>query len=737
MLNLVFPNTSTTKGTGSPSANAGATTLPAGFGVMVKTATGTATVDAAALVTGAIAAPSQTGQAVASLSMPFLGAAVQTAETLIPEGALVPDPQAPETGVAVPAPVVAGIAPQQILPDLGTEAGQVSAQIMPGAAHTIETGETTKAAVQPVVLASVPPAVAGEMQTQTTIDTVVPPSAKITPPAGAVPVLTQSPVGPSPLPTTGKAETSAATAIQHVPTAPGPAQPSVQVTATIENAPQSSANLNLATTTTAPDVSVTAEPAAPKGETPKIAVPPQAAVPMKQAVSQGQPVVNVTDDTASETQLGQARQIATQAVVSTASERTNFSVEKQPITAAAQLKVKPVGASVPTQITPLENASKQVPTTVPLPVQATGVAKTAQVVKAASAAPANSAANAPVVSNTVQPNVPAAANPVLSEQGPSVETEAKHPAPVNTPAIAAKPEGLGVPATPAPKSVAVAVPAGVVAPTTNEQAQSVTPTAVAEKATGTPTAPAQISTIQAVTAQRNLVRPAQATNQTSKPAVAKPETVQPQAPTRAETQQSVFEAPTGQQPVVQAKTETALTPVAGPIGAVFEPIDPTLAPRSDGAPVQGFDPASAAKLAAPQEAAPKAPPKPFAEALISQVKSVEVSEGRTSVSLHPRGLGNIEIEVVTEKDAASKVVVRVENPAVLQSLRDERDLLAQAIGLSDGSVLEFHDHQPNDPSGGQGGHSRSSGQSGETSLTADTAPQHTDVVGDGQLDILT
>ena len=146
---------------------------------------------------------------------------------------------------------------------------------------------------------------------------------------------------------------------------------------------------------------------------------------------------------------------------------------------------------------------------------------------------------------------------------------------------------------------------------------------------------------------------------------------------------------------------------------------------------------TASKTAAPLDASLKVAPKPFAEALMAQVKSVDASEGRTTVNLLPRGLGNIEVEVISEKDVASKVVVRVENLAVLQALRDDRHLLAQAIGVSDSSIFDFQEYGPedqSDPQDKQGG--QSGDPLGDTTATQ-SHPQHLDVVHEGQLDILT
>ncbi len=151
------------------------------------------------------------------------------------------------------------------------------------------------------------------------------------------------------------------------------------------------------------------------------------------------------------------------------------------------------------------------------------------------------------------------------------------------------------------------------------------------------------------------------------------------------------------------------------------------------------DQASDLKAAAPSaETQAKPAPKPFADALISQVKAVEAKEGRTSVSLHPRGLGQIEIEVVTDKDSGTRVVVRVENPAVLQTLRDERQLLAQGLGFTDAGSFEFQQGFSDDGARDQKRSTAGFGggiDDGAGPVTAGV--QHKNVVDDGQLDILT
>ena len=69
---------------------------------------------------------------------------------------------------------------------------------------------------------------------------------------------------------------------------------------------------------------------------------------------------------------------------------------------------------------------------------------------------------------------------------------------------------------------------------------------------------------------------------------------------------------------------------------------PAFAPdRAGPAPLE-LSPVAAA--APKDEAAPKPAPKPFADALLTQIRAVTATEGRTVVNLHPRGLGTIEIE---------------------------------------------------------------------------------------------
>lgn len=134
---------------------------------------------------------------------------------------------------------------------------------------------------------------------------------------------------------------------------------------------------------------------------------------------------------------------------------------------------------------------------------------------------------------------------------------------------------------------------------------------------------------------------------------------------------------------------------------------------------------------------PKTVQRHFAEALVAQVKSFDVRKGRTMISLLPRGFGKIDIEILTEKDNTTRVMVRVENSMVLQALRDERQLLAHAVGMSDASNFDFEQSDGNDTGGQSQQQSQSSVNQGSAMFEAHTKSAHVDIVADGQLDLFT
>lgn len=139
-----------------------------------------------------------------------------------------------------------------------------------------------------------------------------------------------------------------------------------------------------------------------------------------------------------------------------------------------------------------------------------------------------------------------------------------------------------------------------------------------------------------------------------------------------------------------------------------------------------------------QAARPDAPQAKFTQAVIGQLRSAEFKEGVTKVELNPRGLGNVEIELKTNVDGSLSVVVRAESAHVLNSLRQESDLLAQVIAQGGEASVDFQEFSSGDQQSFEqqdaltgGGVSDGGGEEGEEA----TSDQVT--IGNGQLDLMT
>lgn len=89
------------------------------------------------------------------------------------------------------------------------------------------------------------------------------------------------------------------------------------------------------------------------------------------------------------------------------------------------------------------------------------------------------------------------------------------------------------------------------------------------------------------------------------------------------------------------------------------------------------------------------PPSGFARNLTQQIRSASFTDGQTRITLAPRGLGEIEIDMLPDEAGKLRIVLRAENPAVLQALRGDRDGLL--LALADGGTnvedanLDFED----------------------------------------------
>lgn len=143
---------------------------------------------------------------------------------------------------------------------------------------------------------------------------------------------------------------------------------------------------------------------------------------------------------------------------------------------------------------------------------------------------------------------------------------------------------------------------------------------------------------------------------------------------------------------------------------------------------------------APEPALP--PSSGFARNLAQQIRSASFTDGHTRIALAPRGLGEIEIDMRPDEAGKLRIVLRAENPAVLQALRGDRDGLLLALADSGAGVedaeLEFedfnrrHKRQADTPQAFSARQADTDPQE-ETPIPAQQARS----IGEGALDILT
>lgn len=155
----------------------------------------------------------------------------------------------------------------------------------------------------------------------------------------------------------------------------------------------------------------------------------------------------------------------------------------------------------------------------------------------------------------------------------------------------------------------------------------------------------------------------------------------------------------------------------------------------------GIDAPEPRSTAQPQ---PPAQSDGFARNLANQIRSTSFDEGRTRIELSPRGLGSIEIDLQADEAGKLRLVLRAENPAVLNALRGDRAALLSVLGDSgvaiEESALDFEAFgQQRQQQPGAAPLAAGSGMSAEDETdTADPAPRGPrHVAGTGRLDIIT
>ncbi len=80
----------------------------------------------------------------------------------------------------------------------------------------------------------------------------------------------------------------------------------------------------------------------------------------------------------------------------------------------------------------------------------------------------------------------------------------------------------------------------------------------------------------------------------------------------------------------------------------------------------------------------------FARNVAAQLRGKSFEDGKTRIELSPRGLGDIEVEVARDDLGKHRVILRVENPAVLTALRQDREAL---LAVLRDSGLDFEESE--------------------------------------------
>ncbi|GHD99228.1 hypothetical protein GCM10008024_05770 [Allgaiera indica] len=157
-------------------------------------------------------------------------------------------------------------------------------------------------------------------------------------------------------------------------------------------------------------------------------------------------------------------------------------------------------------------------------------------------------------------------------------------------------------------------------------------------------------------------------------------------------------------------------------------------------------PLAAAMPGSVQALAPS--PQAFAGMLGDQIRAARPSEGVTRVALHPRGLGEIQIDMKRDGSGRLNVVLRAENPLVLAALRNDHLRLSQMFASATPGpqpVLDFEAFAGRDGQGGQQRPKRAARAAGalggpeptDTAQLEDGTARRQDRIGRGALDIRT
>ncbi len=155
--------------------------------------------------------------------------------------------------------------------------------------------------------------------------------------------------------------------------------------------------------------------------------------------------------------------------------------------------------------------------------------------------------------------------------------------------------------------------------------------------------------------------------------------------------------------------------------------------------------AAVAEVSVPAQASQPSPAQGLARNLAGQIRGVSFAEGTTKIELTPQGLGKMEIEISADEAGKLRVVLRAENPAVLNAMRSDREMLAGL--LRDGGASVGEEAMSFEDFGQQGQAAQQGQQAGANSrlVLEDEAEPEIDIApvaqpaiaADGRLNVLT
>lgn len=143
---------------------------------------------------------------------------------------------------------------------------------------------------------------------------------------------------------------------------------------------------------------------------------------------------------------------------------------------------------------------------------------------------------------------------------------------------------------------------------------------------------------------------------------------------------------------------------------------------------------------------PPAPRSALVQAAVERLGPLPANPGETVVRLNPQGLGLIEVVIHEGRDGTLDVALRVQNPLVLEAMRQEREAVAQALSTPPGGSLSMdlfqsgagqRGGQQQAQSGARGNGGQVAPEASDAPHTAEGPPVHSNSSRDDRVNIVT